>query len=142
MDLFGSPGPRWFTIPAGRPFLKDLAVGLLDELGTEGLSDAGVLLPTRRAARALAAAFLDAAPGRALLLPRIQTLGDLDQAEPPFAPGDLDLELPPAIGGLRRRFELAGLIAEAEPLLGRTLNAGDAIDLADALARLLDACQI
>ncbi|MGH6987368.1 MAG: double-strand break repair protein AddB [Caulobacteraceae bacterium] len=142
MELFGSPGARWFTITPGRPFLKDLAAGLLDELGTEGLPEAGVLLPTRRAARALAAAFLDAAPGRALLLPRIQTLGDLDAAEPPFAPGDLDLELPPAIGGLRRRFELAGLIAEAEPLLGRTLNAGDTLDLADALARLLDACQI
>ena len=50
------PGPRWFTIPAHRPFLEDLAAGVLDWLGDhppEALSDAVILLPNRRAAARL-----------------------------------------------------------------------------------------
>ena len=56
-----SPSPRWYTIPAHRPFLKDLAGGLWRDLAKAGpgtLADAIILLPTRRACRALADAFL------------------------------------------------------------------------------------
>ena len=45
---------RWFTIPAHRPFVEDLAAVLLAELapaGPEALADAVVLVPTRRGAR-------------------------------------------------------------------------------------------
>ena len=35
------PSPRWFTIASHRPFLRDLAQGLLDALG-EGLAEAVV----------------------------------------------------------------------------------------------------
>jgi hypothetical protein len=41
-------------------------------------------------------------------------LGDLEEGEPPFEPGDLALDLPPAIGAHQRRFELARLAAEHE----------------------------
>ena len=74
-----------------------------------------VLTPTRRGARALAEAFVGAAGGQAVLLPQIRALGDLEEGEPPFEPGDLALDLPPAIAPLRRRFELARLVAEHEP---------------------------
>ena len=42
MTLFAAPGPRWFSIPAHRPFVDDLARGLLDALGSdpEALADA------------------------------------------------------------------------------------------------------
>ena len=52
--IFARPGPRWFTIPAHRPFVDDLAAGLLTALspgGPEALSDAIVLTPTRQGAR-------------------------------------------------------------------------------------------
>ncbi|MGE5500376.1 MAG: hypothetical protein ACM3W4_00450, partial [Ignavibacteriales bacterium] len=93
------PGPRWFSIPAHRPFVEDLAVGLLQALGSdpETLADAVVLTPTRRGARALAEAFVKANGGKAVLLPQIRALGDLDEGEPPFEPGDVALDLPPAI---------------------------------------------
>jgi ATP-dependent helicase/nuclease subunit B len=139
------PSPRWFTIAAHRPFLRDLARGLIGALPREdpaALADAVVLLPTRRAARALAEAFLDVNESRAVLLPQIRVLGDLDEGEAPFEPGDLALDLPAAISPWRRRFELARLVAENEDLLERRLDAAGALELADALAAFLDVCQI
>jgi ATP-dependent helicase/nuclease subunit B len=140
-----APAPRWFTIPAHRPFLEDLAAGIwrsLSPLGPEAMAGAVVLIPTRRAARTLAEAFLKASSARAVILPQIRALGDLDEGEAPFEPGDLALDLPPAITPARRRFELAGLAAAHDALLERRLDAGAALDLADALAAFLDACQI
>lgn len=43
------------------------------------LADVTVLVPTRRAARALREAFLAALGGRAAILPRIEPLGDIDE---------------------------------------------------------------
>lgn len=139
------PGPRWFTIPAHRPFVEDLARGLQDALadgGPEAVADAVVLTPTRRAARALADAFVKSADGRPALLPQIRALGDLDEGEPPFEPGDISLDLPPSIGAHQRRFELARLVAEHENQNGRSLEARSALDLADALGAFLDSAQI
>jgi ATP-dependent helicase/nuclease subunit B len=143
--MFVGPAPRWFTIPAHRPFLPDLAAGLSERLGPAGpeaLADAVVLLPTRRAASALAAAFVAAAGGRAVLLPQIRAIGDLDEGEPPFEPGPLALDLPAAIEPRRRRFELARLVHDHAHLLQRELDAGGALELADALGAFLDSCQL
>jgi ATP-dependent helicase/nuclease subunit B len=143
--FFRQPRPRWFTIAAHRPFVEDLAAGLyaaLSPLGPDALADAVVLAPTRRAVRALTEAFLHAAGGRALLLPQIRALGDLDEGEPPFEPGDLALDLPPAISPWRRRFELARLVSENGHLFERSLDASASLELADALAGFLDSVEI
>ena len=142
MSPLEGPAPRWFSIPAHRPFLNDLARGLLDALGREGLGETVVLLPSRRGARALAEAFMDLAGGGALLLPQIRALGDLDEGEPPFEPGELALGLPAAVGPLRRRFELSRLVSEHEGSLGHSLDAAGALELADALASFLDAVEL
>jgi ATP-dependent helicase/nuclease subunit B len=147
---FDSPGPRWFSIPAHRPFVEDLARGLLEALaplGPEALPAATVLTPTRRGARALADAFIQcvegaAGGGKALLLPQIRPLGDLDEGEPPFEPGELSLDLPPAVSSRRRRFELARLVADNAHLLSFQPQAGQALEMAKALAEFLDSCQI
>lgn len=139
-------GPRWFTIPAHRSFVRDLASGLFLALGQghdpAALSEAIVLTPTRRGARALSEAFVEAAGGKAVLLPQIRALGDLEAGEPPFEPGDLALDLPPSVSPLRRRFELARLVLDHSDMIGRTLDASSAMDLADALAGFLDSVQI
>ncbi len=143
--IFSNPSPRWFTIPAHRPFLEDLAGALYAVLSAEGpesLADAVVLTPTRRGARSLGEAFLKATGGKALLLPQILALGDLDEGEPPFEPGDLTLDLPPAITPSQRRFELARLVADHAPLFQRSLDAASALELGDALGALLDSVQI
>ena len=143
--FFERAGPRWFNIPAPRPFAQDLARGLhdaLSPLGPEALSQATVLTPTRRGARALADAFIAAADGRAVLPPQMRPLGDLDEGEPPFEPGDLALDLPAAIDPLRRRFELTRMVKAHEAELNRDLDASAALELADALGGFLDSLQI
>ncbi len=145
LPLFSGSEPRWFNIPAHRPFVRDLAQGLHDALaplGPEALSQATVLTPTRRGARALADAFLTAGGGLALLPPQIRPLGDLDAGEPPFEPGDLAAKLPAAIDPLRRRLELTRLVKTHEHLLARDLDASAALELADALGGFLDSLQI
>ncbi len=77
-----------FTIPPGAPFLDTLVEALLDGRLIEdfrpaepfALADVTLYLPTRRSARAIRARFL-ARLGRPLLLPRIRTLGDIDEDE-------------------------------------------------------------
>jgi ATP-dependent helicase/nuclease subunit B len=143
--LFDRPGPRWFNIPAHRPFAEDLARGLyaaLAPLGPAALSEAVVLVPSRRSVRALADAFVAAAEGRAVLPPQMRPLGDLEEGEPPFEPGDIALNLPAAIAPLRRRFELVRLVHARQDLLGRELTAAAALELADALGAFLDSLQI
>ena len=141
-DPFGPPGPRWYAIEARRPFLEDLAAGVLDWLGEhppEALSDAVILLPNRRAARAFTSALTKLAGDRPVLLPQVRPLGDLEEDEPPFAPGELGLDLPPAIAPLARRFEMARMIVEDfRPGLAPLR----ALEMADALGGFLDSCQL
>ena len=141
-DPFAGPGPRWYAIPAHRPFLEDLAAGVLawlGELPPETLSDATILLPNRRAARAFTSALSKLSGDRPVLLPQVRPLGDLEEDEPPFTPGALGLDLPPAIAPLTRRFEMARMIVER---FDSDLTPMRALDLADALGGFLDSCQL
>lgn len=139
---FSGSSPRWYAIEARRPFLDDLAAGVLAWLGDhppEVLSDAVILLPNRRAARAFTTALSKHSGDRPVLLPQVHPLGDLEEDEPPFAPGELDLDLPPAIAPLTRRFEMARMIVEQfQP----SLKPLRALELADALGGFLDSCQL
>lgn len=141
-DTFSGSSPRWYAIEARRPFLDDLAAGVLAWLGEhppEALSDAVILLPNRRAARAFTSALTRQAEGRSLLLPQVRPLGDLEEDEPPFAPGELGLDLPPAIAPLTRRFEMARMIVED---FRPGLTPLRALEMADALGGFLDSCQL
>ncbi len=133
----------WRTIAAHRPFVLDLAAGVLEALGPlgpEALTGAVVLAPNRRAARSIAEAFAEVGDGQAVLLPQIRPLGDLEEDEPPFQPGELGLDLPPAIHPLARRFELARLVAAHDPACAAAPLR--ALEMADALAAFLDSCHI
>ena len=145
-DPFAGSGPRWLAVPAHRPFLDDLAAGVLDWLGDappETLSDAIILLPNRRAARAFGTALSRLSGDRPVLLPQVRPLGDLEEDEQPFAPGELGLDLPPAVAPLTRRFEMARMIAgELKDEYDDGPSPLRALELADALAGFLDSCQI
>lgn len=136
--------PTVYTIPARRPFADALALGLMrrDRDGEIALARARILLPTRRACLTLRDAFLRAGTGRAMLLPRLIALGDLD--EDPLllaeAPGLGGADLAPAMPGPRRVVLLARLVRAA----GRRFDAerpDQAVRLAGELARLLDQMQ-
>ncbi len=125
------------TIPPHVPFLDALARWWLDRRGADPLAvaDGLILLPTRRAVRALSAAFLAQSGGRPMLLPRIAALGALDEAPLTLA-GALDL--PPAIEPARRLAVLTRLVMAAGGQTGSPTTADRAWPLAQALADLLD----
>ncbi len=128
--------PSLYTIAPGRPFLDLLAAGILQRHGTtpERLARVTVLLPTRRACRALTEAFLRAGEGKALLLPRIRPLGDIDEDELVFHRGETaDADALP-FSPLDRTLLLARLLG-ASPLAG---DAAMAVRLGRLLGELLD----
>jgi len=133
-------GPVVHTIPPQHPFVDALAAGIRARVGDDptALSTVQVLLPTRRACRALAEAFLRASCGAPMLLPRMSPLGDVDEDDLALegveeAFGALDV--PPAISDVRRRLLLARLILAA----GEHARTPDqAVRLAGELARLID----
>ena len=77
------PASGLYSIAAHRPFLEDLAAQVLEgcDLNADplALSRMTVLLPTRRACRALQETFLRLSEGRALVLPRMIPIGDIDE---------------------------------------------------------------
>ena len=108
--------PAIYTVPPDAPFVDALAGGILsgramplDPGDPLALSRLTILLPTRRACRALALAFLRAAPGQALLPPRIRPLGDIDEDEPSLGDEE-DETLPDAVSPLERRLQLTRLV--------------------------------
>lgn len=157
--------PHVLTIPASRPHLATLARAIVEGAVITGWPDrsdplslaAGtILLPNRRACRAMRDAFLDVATDHALLLPRIAPIGDIDEDEWDFADPDpletLGLEaIGPAMASLDRRLTLAGLVrawaasvdravmklSPADPLIV-SASTGDALALAADLMRLMD----
>jgi ATP-dependent helicase/nuclease subunit B len=131
--------PQVFTIPAGIPFARALAAGVVSRAGSDplALANALVFVPTRRAARVLREAFAQALGGAALL-PRIRALGDADDEETLFDPLADDLRLIPAIAPLRRRLLLATLVQRWGERTGAALPFTQALTHAGELAHFLD----
>ncbi len=157
--------PNLFTIPPTAPFLETLARSILDRKLITGWPDADqplslasglILLPNRRACRAMRDAFLAVSKGKPLLLPRIAPIGDVDEDEWVFADPDplgaIGLEsLKPRIGERERHLKLAQLVRQWAETLGRAqLSLGadevllvgtglnDALALARQLMQLID----
>ena len=134
--------PKLFTIPPERGFSDDLAFGLLE--GAKGQGDLAlartlVLLPNRRAVRALTEAFVRLSTGNALLLPRMAPVGDVDADEAlgSFAEGlEGAAEFAPAIQPLARQIALMRLLHRDEN------GAAASFALAGQLAAALDTLEI
>ena len=143
--------PSIFSIPSHVPFVDALAAGIAARYASNddplALARVLVLLPTRRACRALQEAFLRHSAGHALLLPRMVPVGDVDEDALQFdllalQSSDTEREIPPAIGEMRRRLMLARLVQESAAQTGDgQLPIDQAVRLAAELAALLDQVQ-
>jgi len=151
---------RVFTVPAGEPFLHRLAAAVLDGFpqrtppdGPLALGDWTILLPTRRAVRALGDIFAELSGRDAVLLPQLRALGDIDEEEmllgdpaPPSGAGPV----PPAIAAVERLLILTDLVMKGSITLrdeasgpqqgpgGAVLSPAQAAGMARALITLLD----
>lgn len=132
---------RIFDIPAHLPFLDCLAAGVLEGLRDqppEALARATILLPTRRAARALRDAFLRAAAEKALLLPRMRALAGLSTEDADELALPALLELPPAVAPLTRQSVLTSFVMRLPARHGGPTTPEQAWQLAGELGRLFD----
>lgn len=139
--------PHLYTIPAGVPFAESFAAKLLQQYRDkpEKLSEILVLLPTRRSCRIVRDAFLRQSGGMALLLPRLQTLGDVDEdalaldmaalAGTGADGADIPLNTPPAMPAMRRRVILTQMIMRRPDYADQP---DQALALADSLGQLMD----
>jgi ATP-dependent helicase/nuclease subunit B len=160
-----------FTVSPGRPFLHALATAILQgDLPRSGgrvpspidLAGYTLLLPTRRATRALQNAFLDVSGGAAMLLPKIRPIAE-GQEDLGLLTGSVGLttlgtdatDIPPAISEIERRLVLTRLVLRwSEAMRSARAASGDsdlatyaaagagtpaqAANLAAELARLID----
>ncbi len=143
---------RVYTIPIGTPFLDRLAAGVWDRVAGDpvALTDVRLLLPTRRAVRSAADAFLRFGDGRPMLLPKLSTISDVDEdlldveaGEEAGIAGAIDI--PPAVPDLQRQLELMRLVTaylRADPDSATPDTPEHAYRLAAALARLIDEVQM
>lgn len=154
---------RIFTVPTGAPFLPSLANAIVsgnlpDASGTppDALALPGftLMLPTRRAARALQDAFLAATGAKALLTPRIRAIAEGDETSvlisalaEGLGSGADALDMPPAIASLERTLHLMQLVqhwraaiaaARPEDEAAGTNTPAQAANLAAELAKLMD----
>ncbi len=159
-----------FTVPPGQPFLDALASAILKgDLPVPGgkppsaidLPNITLLMPTRRATRALQEAFLRAGKGRAMLLPKIIAIAE-GQEDLTLLSGIASLDtlatgtesIPPAVSNMERLLVLTQLVmrwsramanARTDAIGAMQPHAGSgsqtpaqAAHLATELARLMD----
>lgn len=116
------PVPRVYSIAADQPFLSVLAEAVLQgfpladrsQFSLAQLPDLTVLLPTRRAVREFERILFEANGRKALLLPRVRPIGDIDEddlLEAGRTEGDTE-PLPMPVSPIGRELMMTGLIDE------------------------------
>ncbi len=142
--------PSVFSVPSGAAFLDSLATEIARRHGATPLefSAVTVLLPNRRACRALAESFVRLGGGGPTLLPGLRPIGDVDESDVALAgteaetPAD-SLELAPSMPPVRRQLLLSQLILTYDSRRrgrggGPSMDEAQAAHLAAELGRLLD----
>ena len=136
--------PHLYTIPPSVSFLSELAEFIFERAKYEGglhtLPSFKILLPSRRAVRALQFECLKRAGQKSMLMPRFLPIGDIDDEELDLTLLSLasepaeSLNLPPLVSFIDRRLWLTDLIAKKDP----SLSKAQCLDFAKSLIRLMD----
>ena len=132
--MFNAPGPHIFALPPGADFPAELVQGLRDRLAgspPEAVAKVQLYVNTSRMRRRIIDLFCRSGAG---FLPQISLITDLGQ-------DTMMAGIPAAVPPLRRRLELAALIAplvDADPSFAPRAAI---YELADSLAALMDEMQ-
>ncbi len=134
------------TIPRHTDFLRQLARGLLTEdkiLGAAAPSAADmpattILFPTRRAGRLFSQILLEESPHKALMLPNILPLDDLEDNLDDDLWMQTRPDISPAIDAVARHLALTALIRSSPVMENIGAQSAAAADLAYELARFID----
>lgn len=132
--MFDPGAPRLFALPPGVDFPAALVAGLKRRLAgqpPEAMARVQLFLNTARMRRAVQEAFIAAGPG---FLPRLHLVTGLD----PLLAGE---DFPAPVTPLRRRLELAQLVARLLAAQPGLAPRSATFDLADSLAALMEEMQ-
>ncbi|NBX66424.1 MAG: double-strand break repair protein AddB [Proteobacteria bacterium] len=129
-----------FSIPPTVSFVDALAKGILRRhgAGPMDLAAVTVLLPNRRACRALQEAFLRQTDGKPLLLPTIRPIGDVDEEGVYFNEVEGGAGLPQPVPPIRRLLVLSRYLKAA---YGTQYTTAQSLSMASELSRFLDSVQ-
>lgn len=132
--MFDRPGRRVFALPPGADFPADIMHGLQDRLAgqpPEAMAAVQLYVNTARMRRRIVDLFCATGAG---FLPRIHLIAELGRETPMVG-------IPAAVSPLRRRLELAQLIASLVDADPGFAPRSAIYDLADSLAGLMDEMQ-
>ncbi len=137
------------TVPPHLSFVDTVASHIIaaHKADPAGLLQDTILVPNRRAVRALREAFLRQTKGAATVLPLMRPIGDVDMEELALQGLELDIsestdQLPPAIDAMKRQAMLSNLVSRwGLHTKGDKLSRAQAWRLAAALARFMDQCE-
>lgn len=135
--------PNITTIPSSLPFADTLAGGILEKYGRDPLllANIKILLPNRRACKALQESFLRMSNGKPMLLPDMQPIGDLGDEENIFKlSSHFESKQPEPVGNIETRVILTGLIKKWQAISGisESTTTSQAAFLAIELAAFLE----
>ncbi|MDI2090971.1 double-strand break repair protein AddB [Commensalibacter oyaizuii] len=130
---------KLISIPFNMPVLRLVAMRWMDEINNRlDVQHHGmIIVPNQRTAKALIETFLQVTQGKPVLLPRIVSMGAIDESALVLR-GDSNLTLPPAVDPIKRLSILTLLIRQMDTTLDHQEQAGEAWKLATSLAELMD----
>ncbi len=130
---------KFISIPFNVAFLDLIAQKWIKEFGSEQsfISRGMIIVPNQRTVKALINSFIKVNKGKPLLLPRIISIGTIDEDELSFNCKQ-ELLLYPAVNPIRRISILTALIIQMRSQFDNYMQAGEAWNLAKSLADLID----
>lgn len=141
MALFGPHSV--YTIGAEQRFADSLAHGLLETFTSpQALAAVQVFLPNRRAIRAVSDALLRRSHGKALILPRLSALGDINDDDVDDSYFGEPLDLPPPLNPTQRLLAILPLVQDGlGRMFQRSSSFADSLRFARALLKVFDSLQ-
>jgi ATP-dependent helicase/nuclease subunit B len=141
MALFGPHSV--YTVGAEQRFADSLAHGLLANFADpQALAGVQIFLPNRRAIRAVADALLRRSNGKALILPKLSALGDINDDDIEALRFGEALDLPPPLNPAQRLLAILPLVAEGlGRMYQRSSSFADNLRFARALLKIFDSLQ-